>query len=140
MPKKKTKKKKVINKKTIKKSKKAVKKSKKKEKQISRISKAKKKTGKKKKIASKGPAKPKGQLIGKITHYFPHVQAAVVVLSRPLKIGDLILVKGHTTQFEQTVTSMQIDHAPISEAKKGDEIGMQVTQRVREHDEVYKPS
>ena len=85
------------------------------------------------------PKKEKGQLIGSITHYFPHVEAAVLVVKQgTLKNGDTILIKGHTTRFEETVESMQIDRVPIAEAKKGDEIGLHVRERVREHDQVYK--
>ena len=85
------------------------------------------------------PQKEKGQLIGSITHYFPHVEAAVLVVKQgTLKNGDTILIKGHTTRFEEIVESMQIDRAPIAEAKKGDEIGLRVRERVREHDQVYK--
>ncbi|MBI4388395.1 MAG: hypothetical protein HY582_05075 [Candidatus Omnitrophica bacterium] len=77
--------------------------------------------------------------MGKVTHYFPHVEAAVVVLKKGgLKVGDSILIKGHTTKFKQSITSMQIDRTPITEAKKGDEIGLQVSERVREHDQVFK--
>lgn len=101
---------------------------------------------KKKPLKSKKPGKTKtlkpkeeGELIGLVTHYFPHVQAAVIILKRgSLKPGDRILIKGHTTRFEQTVESIQIDRQPIPAAKKGDEIGLQVRDRVREHDQVYK--
>ena len=102
-------------------------------------------SAKAKKVRPKGQstkpdaAVPKGQLIGKITHYFPHVNAAVLVVKKGnLKIGDSVLVKGHTTQFKQRIESMQIDRVPIVEAKKGDEIGLLVGERVREHDVVYK--
>ena len=87
----------------------------------------------------KPKVKQEGKLIGKITHFFPLVNAAVLVVSNgSLKVGDTILIKGHTTQLKETITSMQIDHVAITEAKKCDEIGLLVAQRVREHDEVYK--
>ncbi|MFZ5800885.1 MAG: hypothetical protein ACOY3D_05885 [Candidatus Omnitrophota bacterium] len=76
--------------------------------------------------------------IGKVTHYFPHVQAGVIKLKSPLSAGDTITVKGHTTNFTQVVESMQIDHVPITTAKKGAEIGLKVTSRVRHGDLVYK--
>ncbi|TAN60066.1 translation elongation factor-like protein [bacterium] len=76
--------------------------------------------------------------MGKITHFFPHVNAAVIALKAPLKVGDQIRVKGHTTDLTENVSSMQIDHKPINEAKKGDEIGLLVTSRVRAGDTVYK--
>ena len=93
----------------------------------------------KKVIRKKAKVETEGQFVGKVTHYFPHVQAAVVELKKGnLKIGDSILIKGHTTYLKQTINSMQIDRASITEAKKGDEIGLQVTERVREHDKVFK--
>ena len=80
-----------------------------------------------------------GQLIGRVTHYFPHVNAAVVIIEKAgLKLGDRILIKGHTTSFEETIQSMQVDHQSIQVAKKGDEIGLAVKERTREHDLVYK--
>ena len=82
----------------------------------------------------------KAAIIGKITHYFPHVNAAVVKLKAPLKIGDTIHIKGHTTDIKETVTSMQINRAPITVAKKGDEICLLVASRVRAGDKVYKAS
>ncbi len=53
-------------------------------------------------------------------------------------MGALVKIKGHTTEFKQAVTSMQIDRVPIEQAKKGQEIGVQVDSRVRQHDIVYK--
>ena len=103
---------------------------------------SKKKTGAgKPKRAGKSPSRaPKKNVIGVVTHYFPKVNAAVVKLKRPLAIGDAILIKGRTTSFEQKVDSMQIDHVPIQAAKKGDEIGLAVIDRVREHDLVLSPT
>ncbi len=98
----------------------------------------KKKPALKKKSAVKKPAKIEGKLIGLITHYFPHVQAAVIKLKGPLTIGDKVRIKGHTTDITQAVTSLQIDRVVISSAKKGDEIGLQVISRVRQQDKVYK--
>jgi len=82
----------------------------------------------------------KAAVIGKVTHYFPHVNAAVLKLKLPLKAGDTIHIKGHTTDLKETVASMQINRVPITEAKKGDEIGLLVASRVRAGDMVYKPS
>lgn len=76
--------------------------------------------------------------IGIVTHYFPHVNAAVIKMKQGLAVGDRIRIKGHTTDFTQSVTSMQIDREPINTAKKGDEIGLEVTSRVRQHDIVSK--
>ena len=94
------------------------------------------------KPAKKSPARKRvkieGDLIGKVTHYFPHVNAAVLKLLKPLSAGDTIKIKGHTTDFTQAVESIQIDHASQQSAKKGDEIGLGVEQRVRRKDKVYK--
>lgn len=77
-------------------------------------------------------------IIGKFTHYFPHVKAGVLQLKAPLKAGDTIRIKGHTTDFTETVCSMQINHLPIEEAKRGQEIGLSVSSRVRRGDIAYK--
>ena len=81
----------------------------------------------------------KEQVVGVVTHYFPHVEAAVVKLKRPLAVGDSVVIKGSTTNFEQRIESMQIDHVSIQKAKKGDEIGLHVNDRVREHDLLVLP-
>ena len=92
----------------------------------------------KKKPAKKKLVKAKAAVIGKVTHYFPKVRAAVVKLKVPLSVGDVIKIKGHTTDFTQTVTSLQIDRVPLDKAQKGAEIGLLVESRVRRHDTVYK--
>ncbi|MDD5130735.1 MAG: hypothetical protein PHS66_06810 [Candidatus Omnitrophica bacterium] len=92
----------------------------------------------KKKISIKKTAKNEGNFIGFITHYFPHVQAAVIKLKSPLSKGETVKIKGHTTDLTQVVTSIQIDRVDIQTAKKGDEIGLKVTSRVRQQDKVYK--
>lgn len=98
-----------------------------------------------KKILKKGPArkkaavkKSKKHIIGTVTHYFSKVRAAVVKLKAPLRIGEKIKIKGHTTDFTQDVTSMQIDRVDVNSAKKGQEIGILVDSRVRENDIVCK--
>jgi putative protease len=87
--------------------------------------------------AKKKPAQEKG-FLGEVTHYFPKVNAAVLKLKDTLSVGDTIRIKGHTTDFTETVNSMQIDHMPLTVAKKGDEIGLQVKSRVRRGDSVLK--
>lgn len=82
--------------------------------------------------------KQKENIVGKITHYFPHVRAAVIKLKAPLSVGDVVKIKGHTTDFKQNITSLQIDRVPVTSAKKGEEIGLLVDSRVRQHDTVYK--
>lgn len=80
-----------------------------------------------------------GKLIGKVTHYFDKIGVAVIALAGALKVGDTIrIVGGADTDFEQQVDSMQIEHENIEKAKKGDEVGLKVKERVREGYRVYK--
>lgn len=78
------------------------------------------------------------EVIGKVTHYFSHCKAAVMKLESPLNVGDEVHIKGHTTDFKQKITSMQIDGKPITSGKKGEEIGLLVKSKVRSTDTVYK--
>lgn len=75
--------------------------------------------------------------IGKVTHYYPKIGVAVVELKASLKVGDKILIKGSTTNFEQMVESMQIEHQDVQSAEAGKSVGLKVVQRVREGDIVY---
>ncbi len=102
-------------------------------------SKSAKKTKSKRSTKAKQPKKEKVTVIGVVTHYFPKVNAAVIKLKKPLSVGDTVVLKGSTTQFEQKIESMQIDHVVITKAKKGDEIGLEVKDRVREHDLLIAP-
>lgn len=80
-----------------------------------------------------------GELIGKVTHYFGNIGVAVIELGAPLSVGDTIrIVGGEDTDFEQTVESMQIEHENIEKAKKGDNIGLKMAEKVREGYKVYK--
>ncbi len=92
----------------------------------------------KKRVVKKKTKGPKENVVGIVTHYFPHVSAAVIKLKAPLTVGDTIKFKGHTTDFTQSITSMQIDRTPINTAKPGEEIGLLVNSRVRQHDVVCK--
>ncbi len=76
--------------------------------------------------------------VGEVSHYFTKINVAVVEMTAPLRIGDRIAIKGMTTNFEQTVESMQIEHEDVEEVKEGDSIGLKVEERVREGDIVYK--
>jgi putative protease len=76
--------------------------------------------------------------VGRITHFFSKISVAVVELTAPLAVGDRIAVKGPTTDFEQVVESMQIEHKNVQRAEAGQSIGLKVDQRVREKDIVYK--
>jgi len=76
--------------------------------------------------------------VGKITHYYNKIGVAVVELSDTLTVGDLIKISGHGREFTQTVESMQIEHEQVKEAKKGQAIGLKVSQEVKEGDEVFR--
>lgn len=76
--------------------------------------------------------------VGKITHYFAKIGVAVVDVTGILKVGDEVHIKGHTTDFKQKVTSMQIEQDKIDAAEPGQSIGMKVAEPVRAHDLVYK--
>lgn len=81
----------------------------------------------------------KEELIGKITHYFGKIEVGIIEITKgSLAVGDTIHIKGTSTDFEQKVDSMQIEHEQINKAKKGDVIGLKVKDKVREGDEVYK--
>ena len=77
--------------------------------------------------------------IGVVSNYFDHVGVAAIKLTRGLKIGDKVQIKGGEVDFEQEVTSMQINRKDIKKAKAGDEIGIKVDQKVRKGYKVYKP-
>lgn len=76
--------------------------------------------------------------IGKVTHFFSRISVAVLELTEPLRVGDSIHIKGHTTDLTQKVESMQIEHQDIQEAKPGDKVAIKVSGHVRENDIVYK--
>jgi len=78
------------------------------------------------------------KLVGEITHFFNHINVAVIKLSGKLKDGEKILIEGATTNLEQEAKSMQIDHKEVKEAKKGESVGLKVNDRVREGDKVFK--
>ena len=76
--------------------------------------------------------------IGHVTHFFSKISVAAVELMLPLSVGDRILVKGPSTDFEQTVESMQIEGKSIPRAEGGQSIGLKVVQPAKEKDVVYK--
>jgi putative protease len=86
------------------------------------------------------PAVPPGeQPIGRVIHYYSHLTVAVISLDKgPLQVGDVIHIKGHTTDFRQPVQSMQIEHESITKAVPGDDFGLKVIDHAREHDIVYR--
>ena len=78
------------------------------------------------------------RLIGKIVHFYGNINVGIIELSDALKVGDTVHIKGHTSDFTQQISSMQIEHAKVDEAKTGDSVGIKVDQKVHEHDAVYK--
>ena len=77
--------------------------------------------------------------IGFVSNYFGKISvAAVEITDGKVSVGDTLHFLGHTTDFESTVHSMQIEHKSVKGAKKGDSVGVKVPERVREGDKVYK--
>jgi hypothetical protein len=76
--------------------------------------------------------------IGHVTHYFNKINVAVMSIKEELKIGDTIHILGHTTDFIQKITSLQIEHKNVNSVKPGDDFAMKVIEPVRDHDVVYK--
>jgi putative protease len=79
--------------------------------------------------------------IGSVTHYFAHVNAAIVaVQTGDVRVGDTLHFRGHTTDFYQRIDRIELDHRSVPLATAGQEVGVQVSQRVREGDEVIRVS
>lgn len=76
--------------------------------------------------------------VGEVTHYYTRIGVAVIRVTAPMRVGDRIAIKGHTTNFEQAVESMQIEHEDVEEARPGELVGLKVVDRVRKGDIVYK--
>ena len=89
-----------------------------------------------KKITKKISKAPK--VIGKVFTYYPNINVIAVKLSDRLILGDKILIKGETTNFQQKVDSMQIEHKPVKEARKGADVGIKVRDKARQNDVVYR--
>ena len=83
-------------------------------------------------------AEEEKKLIGKITHYYSKIGVAVIELEDVLSVGDEISIEGAVTNVRQKVDSMQVEHENIETAGAGDSVGMKVTDKVRENDQVYK--
>lgn len=78
------------------------------------------------------------KLVGRISHYYKNIQVGIIELSETLSVGDTIHIKGAKTDFEQKVDSMQIEHQTVEKAEAGKGVGIKVSDKVREGDEVYK--
>ena len=83
-------------------------------------------------------AEPKMEAIGRVSGFFVQPSLAVLDLSAPLRVGETIYIKGHTTDFRQFVESMEIDRHPVQEAHPGNSVGLKVTERCRRHDVIYR--
>jgi len=84
-----------------------------------------------------GRVKTKEKVLGRVEHFFDKISVAAISVKAPFKVGDILHIKGHTTDFFQRVESMQIEHQDVLKVKKGDDIGIKVKEFAREHDFVY---
>lgn len=80
------------------------------------------------------------QIVGHVSDFFARPVVAAIELTAPLKVGDKIHFKGHTTDLEMVIDSMQINNVNVAQAKPGDSIGVKVSDRVRKGDSVYRVS
>ena len=76
--------------------------------------------------------------VGTVSHYFSHLRVAAVTLTAPLAVGDRIHIHGHTTDLVETVRSMEVDHRSVDQAVPGDDIAIDVSDHVREHDLIFR--
>ncbi|MBM3124904.1 MAG: hypothetical protein FJZ87_07480 [Chloroflexi bacterium] len=76
--------------------------------------------------------------IGNVTHYYNHIGVAVLRLRDGLKLGDMIHILGHVTDFTQRVSSMEVDHHTVVRVKPGEEVAVKVLEPVRVHDVVFR--
>lgn len=75
--------------------------------------------------------------IGTVTHFFDKISVGSIKLNGKLKVGDKVRIQGVTTNFEQGISEIQLEHKSIPEGKKGQEVGVKVNEKVREGDGVY---
>jgi len=78
------------------------------------------------------------EMIGTVSDFFARPMVAGIELTASLKVGDKIHIKGHTTDLELVIDSMQINNVNVEQAKAGDSIGVKVSERVRRGDTIYK--
>lgn len=77
------------------------------------------------------------EAVGTVTHYFSHLSVAAVRLNVPLRVGDRIHIKGHTSDVVQTVESLEVNRQKIDQARPGDDLALKVDDHVREHDLIF---
>ena len=78
------------------------------------------------------------KLVGTVEHYYSKIGVAVINLEGSLSVGDKISIEGATTNIQQNVDSMQVEHEVVENAKAGDAVGLKVVDRVRPGDSVFK--
>ena len=76
--------------------------------------------------------------VARVTHYFSRLSVAVLALTEALSVGDRVHICGHSTDFEQTVDSMQIEHKPVLKVGPGDDVALKVVEPVHQGDVVYR--
>jgi hypothetical protein len=76
--------------------------------------------------------------IGRVTHYYGHLNVAVLQLTDRLKVGETIHILGHTTDFIQKVTSMEVDHHRVVVVEPGEDVVLKVVEPVHVHDTIYR--
>jgi acyl-CoA hydrolase len=79
-----------------------------------------------------------GELLGKVTHYYDKIQVAVLRLDRTVKVGETVRFLGRITDFEQQITSMQVEHQAVNEGAPSSEVAVKVQEPVRGGDSVYR--
>ncbi len=79
-----------------------------------------------------------GNRVGNVTHYYDHLNVAVLTLSESIHVGEMLHFLGHSTDFKQEITSLQIEHKSVEEAKPGADVAIKVIQRVHPNDGVFK--
>jgi Elongation factor Tu domain 2 len=85
------------------------------------------------------PLAEPGERLGVVTHYYSHLSVAIMRLeSGTLRVGDVIHIRGHTTDFSQKVESLEVNQAPVTEVRPNEEFGLKVAEHAREHDVVFK--
>jgi putative protease len=81
-----------------------------------------------------------GEQVGEVIHFYGKINVAVLRCEKPLKVGDQIHFLGRHTDFEQEVTSMQVEHQAVEEVASGSEVAIKVKQRTRRGDKIFRLS
>ena len=76
--------------------------------------------------------------IGMVIHWYAHLSVAAIRLTAPLAVGDRVHIRGHTTDFTETVRSMEVEHRKVERAGPGDDVALAVEGHVREHDLIFR--